>query len=89
VVRGEVPEVLPEVAAERVCYLSIDLNSVAPSIAAAEHFWPRMSRGAAMVLDDYGFPQFSDQKPAFDSFAVGIGVPILSLPTGQGLLIKP
>jgi O-methyltransferase len=81
--------VLPEVAAERVCYLSIDLNCVGPSIEAAERFWPLMSPGAVMVLDDYGFQLFRDQKEAFDLFAERIGVRILLLPTGQGLLIKP
>jgi len=89
VVRGIVPEVLPQVLAERVCYLSIDMNCVEPSIAAAERFWPLMSAGAVMVLDDYGFTNFRDQKEAFDLFAARVGVRILLLPTGQGLLIKP
>lgn len=89
VVRGVVPDVLPAAHVEGVCFLSIDLNCVEPSIAAAEYFWPRMARGAAMVLDDYNFRFFADQKAAFDVFAEEIGVEILSLPTGQGILIKP
>jgi O-methyltransferase len=89
VVRGEIPDVLREVRPQSVCYLSIDLNCVEPSISAAEHFWPLMSTGAAMVLDDYGFAVFHDQKVAFDAWAARHGVEILTLPTGQGLLIKP
>ena len=88
-IRGTVPDTLPKVPAERVCYLSIDLNVAAPSVAAAAYFWPRMTPGAVMVLDDYGFINFHDQKLAFDEFASEIGVEILSIPTGQGLLIKP
>jgi len=89
VVRGVVPDVLPQVGVERVCYVSIDMNCVEPSIEAARHFWPIMTSGAVMVLDDYGFLYFQDQKVAFDRFAKEIGTEILSLPTGQGLLIKP
>jgi O-methyltransferase len=72
----------------RICYLSIDLNCVEPSIAAADHFWPLMTAGAAMILDDYGFAGFLDQKTAFDAWARRTGVEILTLPTGQGLVLK-
>jgi O-methyltransferase len=89
VVRGVIPDILPRVRPDKVCYLSIDLNCVEPSVAAAEHFWPLMSPGAAMILDDYGWWLFHDQKLAFDAWAVGEDVEILSLPTGQGLVIKP
>jgi hypothetical protein len=89
VVRGVVPYVLPEVKAERVCYLSIDMNNAASEIAAAEFFWDKMVSGAVAVLDDYGFSPFIRQKHAFDAFARARGVEVLSLPTGQGLIFKP
>jgi O-methyltransferase len=89
VIRGIVPEILSEIPAHRVAYLSIDLNTVEPSVAALAHFWPLMAPGAAAVLDDYGFVPFRDQKMAFDAWARTAGVEILMLPTGQGLLLKP
>ena len=89
IVRGRVPEILPSVAAEKVCYLCIDLNTVAPSVAAAEFFWDRLVSGAPIVLDDYGQTFFAGMRPAFDDFARHRGVQILPLPTGQGLLFKP
>ena len=88
-VRGAVPEVLPEVRAEKVCYLSIDMNCAEPEIAAAEFFWDKMVTGAAMILDDYGWLGQGVQKRAFDDFARRKGVPLLCLPTGQGLILKP
>ena len=89
VVRGEIPAILAAVDPRQVCFLSIDLNCTDPSIAAAEHFWPRMSSGAVMVLDDYGFSAFVSLKHAADDFARRHGVQVLSLPTGQGLIFKP
>lgn len=87
-VRGPIPDTLPQATPERVAYLHIDMNTAAPEIAAAEYFWPRMVPGAIMLLDDYGFGAHIEQKQAFDKFAAEKGVAILSLPTGQGMLIK-
>lgn len=88
-VRGVIPDTLPQVKTERVCFISIDMNCVEPEIAAAEYFWDKMVSGAAMVLDDYGWTEFINQKRAFDEFAKRKNVPILALPTGQGLILKP
>lgn len=88
VIKGWIPEVLGQVDT-RVAFMSIDLNNALPEIAAAEYFWEKLVSGAAMVLDDYGWKQHFVQKQAFDEFAERKGVPILSLPTGQGLMIKP
>lgn len=88
-VKGTVPDTLDQVLAEKVAFLSIDMNCAAPEIAAAEFFWGRMSSGASMLLDDYGWSGHIVQKRAFDRFASERGVRVLSLPTGQGLIIKP
>lgn len=88
-IRGRVPESLSEVTIEKVAYLSIDMNIVHPEIAAIHYFWPKLSPGACVVLDDYGWLPHAAQKKAFDAFALEVGVSILNLPTGQGLMIKP
>jgi hypothetical protein len=88
-IRGRVPETLPQVAAEKVCYLSIDMNCAEPEIAALEFFWGKLVPGAVAVLDDYGAGVWHlRQKDAFDQFAKRHGVEILSLPTCQGLIVK-
>jgi O-methyltransferase len=89
IIRGPVPETLVQVDTTKVCYLSIDMNCVVPEIAAAEFFWDKLVCGGVIVLDDYGFTGFHLQKNAFDDFASKRNVKVLSLPTGQGLIIKP
>jgi O-methyltransferase len=88
VIKGMIPETLPLCKAEKICYLSIDMNCVAPEIAAIEHFWDKMVPGGVIILDDYGFPAHILQKNAFDEFANRKKISILSLPTGQGIIIK-
>lgn len=87
VVRGRVPEVLRERAPEKVAFMHLDMNSAAAEIGALEFFWERLSPGAAIVLDDYGWRGFRAQKLAEDPFFAARGRQVLELPTGQGLLL--
>lgn len=89
VIKGSVPEILGKVEIKKVAYLCIDMNSPEPEIAAANYFWDKMSPGAIILLDDYGIPGREPQRDAFDEWAAGKGVSVLSLPTTQGLVIKP
>ncbi len=90
VVRGRVPDSLSAMAAsQKVAYLSMDMNVAAAEIAAGEFLWPRLVPGAHILLDDYGWAPHIHQKQAWDDFARAHGVMILSLPTGQGLIVKP
>jgi O-methyltransferase len=88
-VRGRVPDTLTGVEIEAVSYLSLDMNIAAPEVAALEFFWPKLSVGAIVLLDDYGWTHYRPQKVALDKFAAKQDVEIATLPTGQGLLIKP
>jgi hypothetical protein len=89
IIKGTVPDTLPQVKSQKVAYLSIDMNCMEPEIAAAEYFWDKMVRGAVMLLDDYGWRGHIMQKKAFDNFAASHNVQVLSLPTGQGIILKP
>lgn len=88
-VRGTVPESLATVSIDKVAYLSIDMNAAYPERAALEHFWPKLVRGAVVVLDDYAFSGHREQQQAIDEFTNAVGVSVLAVPTGQGLLVKP
>jgi len=86
---GSIPDTLPTVDATQIAFLHLDLNCSIPEVAAAEALWSRLSPGAPVLLDDYAYYGYESQKQAMDTFAAARGLSILSLPTGQGLLIKP
>lgn len=65
------------------------MNSSTPEIAAIEFFWPKLSQGAVVLLDDYAFPMMDAQRLAMDEFARAHDVAVACLPTGQGLILKP
>jgi hypothetical protein len=88
-IRGKLPDTLHSVDVDRVAYLSLDLNIVEPEIAALDFFWDKLTPGAPVILDDYGWSGYRPQKEAIDELAHAKGVEILTLPTGQGLLLRP
>ena len=88
VVKGEVPGILAQHAPETVAHLHLDLNDVTAELAALEFFYDRLTPGGSIVLDDYGWLAYRDQKLAEDAFLSTRGASVLELPTGQGLLIK-
>lgn len=88
-IEGAIPETLPQVRAEKISYLHLDMNCSTPEVAAAEFFWERLVPGALVLLDDYAYRGYRAQKVAMDRFAEARANKILSLPTGQGLLLKP
>ncbi len=87
IAKGTIPEVFSDVTPTRVSYLSIDLNSIASEITAAEYFWDKLVSGAMVILNNHGRSGGED-KHGFDEFAKRKKVPLLCLPTGQGLLLK-
>ena len=88
-IEGPIPETLPQVRADKIAYLHLDMNCSPPEVAAIQFFWERLVSSAFVLLDDYAYYGYLSQKLAIDQFAREKEVNISTLPTGQGLLIKP
>jgi O-methyltransferase len=88
VIRGIVPDTLPFITSDKIAFISIDMNSIKPEIDAMNYLWPKLVKGGMVVLDDYAFHGYEPQFKAHNEWAKAKGVSILSLPTGQGLIVK-
>jgi O-methyltransferase len=90
IIKGAVPVTLPRVTSDKICFLSVDMNCVKPERDALNFFWDKMVPGGIIILDDYGYANSTnDQKKMHDEFARSKGVMVLTLPTCQGIIIKP
>ena len=89
IVRGFLPDTLGAVSGRKIAYLSMDLNNAPSEKAVIEKLWDQLVPGAIVVLDDYAFGGFDPQYHMWNAFAQSKGITVASLPTGQGLLIKP
>ena len=88
IIKGTVPDTLMQVPSKQIAFLSIDMNSVNPEIAALNYFWDKLSKGGMIVLDDYAYVTCDLQYKAHNNWAKEKGIKILTLPTGQGLIVK-
>ena len=88
VTKGVVPDILHDIAPERIAFLHLDLNSPRAETGALEVLLDRVSPGGIIIFDDYGWKHFQNHKEATDRFMAERGQVIMELPTGQGLMIK-
>ncbi|GAA4417574.1 class I SAM-dependent methyltransferase [Acidovorax lacteus] len=88
VTQGRVPDVLEQVAPQKIAFMHLDMNNAEAEIGALEVLFDRMVPGAILVLDDYGWLGYRAQKLAEDPWFAKRGYHVLEMPTGQGLVIK-
>ena len=88
IIQGPVPETLRQIETRSIAYLHLDMNCTPPEIAAISELWDRLVPGAPILLDDYAYRGYREQKLAMDNFARSVGAAVLSVPTGQGVMIR-
>ncbi|MBP1882377.1 TylF/MycF/NovP-related O-methyltransferase [Sinorhizobium mexicanum] len=87
-VKGALPQTLDVTAIEKISYLSVDLNSARYEKECIERVWDRIVPGGHIVLDDYAFKDLEEQYDMWNEFTAKRAHMVLTLPTGQGLIIK-
>lgn len=87
---GYVPESLniKPLSSSKISFLSIDLNSVMPTIAALEYFFPKLVKGGIILFDDYGWIGYASTKKAVDIFFKDKTGILMPLPTGQAIYYR-
>ena len=88
IVVGFIPDTLDQLTSEQLAFVHIDLNNPTPEIDALRFVWDRIVPGGIVLLDDYAQKGFELQKQAMDELSRELNFHILSLPTGQGLILK-
>lgn len=84
---GDVFDTLPATETGPLAFAHIDLNASAPTKAALDYAYPRMVPGFTILLDDYGWPDYREQKRVIDEFFEDKPEDVIPLPTGQGLVL--
>lgn len=89
IIKGFIPEILKSLPITSLSFIHIDLNSVKPEVIAFKYLWKKLNKGGIIIFDDYAQPGIhTKQKKKLDSICKKLNIEILSLPTGNGLLIK-
>lgn len=88
ITKGVVPDILRQIAPERIAFLHLDMNSPMAEAGALEVLFDRVVPGGVIIFDDYGWKRHQKQKESADRFMAGHDHVVLELSTGQGLVIK-
>ena len=86
--KGWIPERFREIEDEHFCLVHIDVDLYDPTRDSVEFFYPRLNRGGLMICDDYGSGYCPGAKAAFDEFFADKPENVISLATGQCVVIK-
>jgi hypothetical protein len=86
--RGDIRDTLDKVDFESVAFLHVDVNHPDPEEYGIRSLWPKMPKGAVMLLDDYAYSGFERQFDLGNRLAEEFGYSILTTPSGQGIVVK-
>ena len=70
-------------------FAHVDVDIYDPALACCKFIYPRLVSGGIMMFDDYGYPACRGERNAVDEFFADKGHPVIVLPSGQALVIKP
>jgi O-methyltransferase len=85
---GWIPEAFAKVADRNYAFLHIDVDLEQPTFDSLAFFYPRISSGGVILLDDHGYETCPGARKAALDFMADKPEPVLDLSTGQGVIIR-
>ena len=85
--RGWIPDRFEEVGDKTFSFLHVDVDLHEPTSDTIAFFYPRMTAGGFILLDDHGFSSCPGARGAAEEFFSEKPEAIIDLPTGQGLVV--
>jgi hypothetical protein len=86
--KGDLYERLPQTEIGSVAFLHVDLNNADAEEFGIRYLWPKMPKGAVMLLDDYAHKGFETQYERINLLTSELDFAVLTTPTGQGIVVK-
>ena len=87
-VKGKVPEILHTMTIDKISFIHMDLNYAQAEYDAYEYLWDKLSPGGMILSDDFAYIGHDEQMNKTINFFQRKNHQILTLATGQGLVIK-
>ncbi len=86
---GIIPTTFENVETKQFSFVHIDVDLYQTALDCCRFFYNRLVSGAVMIFDDYGFTYYKNaEKRAVDEFFANKPETLISLPTGQCVVIK-
>jgi O-methyltransferase len=69
------------------CFVSLDVDLYAPTLAGLEYFYPRLEPGGAIFVHDYNNIRYKGVKQAVDEYLNKYHCPVMQIPDSAGSII--
>ncbi len=92
IIKGNVIEtylMMPEYNSKRVAFAHFDLNNFDIEYRILDQVMKKVDSRSVLIFDDFGMCPFRKQPRNYRKYFEEIAVPLLELPTGQGVVIIP
>lgn len=86
--KGWIPDRFPEIADRRFSFVHVDVDLYQPTLDSLHFFYERLSPGAVLLCDDYGFSTCPGATRAVDEFLADKVEKMIFLDSGGGAFIK-
>lgn len=86
--QGRIPDTFNSEDNRSISFAHIDVDIYQSILDCCHHIYPRLSPGAVMVFDDYGFPSCPGARKAVDEFFRDKPEIPLILPTAQAIITR-
>ena len=89
IIKGIVPDDLKKINSNKFSFIHIDMNNAFPEVESIKYFWDKLVIGGVVLLDDYAYSDYySLQKESIDALGKVLNFSVITLPSGQGLILK-
>ena len=73
----------------RIAFAHFDLNNIDIEFKVIDYVMQRVESRSVLIFDDFAMSPFSKQNREYCKYFSKLSIPILELPTGQGVVIIP
>ena len=87
-VKGDVYKTLKKYKNLKIFLVHVDLNYAEAEVYSLKFFWKNISKGGIVILDDYAYAGRNRQFVYINKLAKKLNFSILTVPSGQGIIIK-
>lgn len=85
---GIIPKSLEILKEMRFSFVHCHLNLYESTASALAFMVPRLFPGGMLLIEDYGLKSCAGSKAASDEYCARENLPLIHLPTGQGLILR-
>lgn len=85
---GWMPDTFVGLEESRYAFVHIDVDLYQSALDCCRFFYPRVVPGGIVLFDEYAFPAARGEKDAVDEFFADRPEAVITLPTGQAMVIK-